>query len=225
MFDGLPEPLLARFLRLPMLKAEPDEHFEPDFEILKEALDELRSNVWQRKPTVTSLELRLRELLSQSALAKSDRIVDTLRKHSPHLPFADIYQCCLLVFGKSHPITVFLHHERGIFHFNDACTLLLDMELTAENVHAAVYHLTQAGEADFPTAFLALAELYEHGLGSIIAIDPVEDVKWSARFSMYIDKGRRYVRKPDDEMAKSVVQQARERAFSMQLASLQLALD
>ncbi len=150
---------------------------------------------------------------------QDEHIIDTLRKHSPHLPFADIYQCCLLVFGKVNPHTEFALDCKAIFHYDYARTLLLDMKLTAENVHAAVYHLTQAGEEDLPTGFLALAELYEHGLGSIIAIDPVEELKWRKRFAkLEAEEGPALRAEASDKMAKGLMRQARKRAFSLQLA-------
>ncbi len=189
-FEGVPQHLMARYECLPTENEILDlitchtKDFIPEFAILKRLCRELDSNAWQRKPTVTSLELLLRQAASQSALVNSGQCITAiLQKHRYHLTADEIYQCCLLVFGESHPQSRQMHANRGTFHFTYATKILLWSQLTPDDIHAALSQLLKSADLIDPRGILTLAELYEHGLGDTIAKDPMEALRWRMQYA------------------------------------------
>ncbi len=222
MFDGVPQHLVARCASLAPPHKSITRDFAPAYAILKRVCLDLESNAWQRKPTVTSLELRLRHASSQSELAKSGQIdcniTAILQKHQELLTADEIYQCCVLVFGESHPHTRYMLANRGMFHFTYASKILDCSKLTPDNIRAALSQLLKSADLNEPHGILTLAELYEHGLGDTIAKDPVEALRWRVRYAkLDLDTV-----KPDNSMCPRVklaaisVQDARKRLLSMQ---------
>ncbi len=187
MFEGLPAHLLARFKRLPPPSKPNTDSFPRIVTIMKPVCDDLRFNALHRKITETDLEVRLRDMLSQSALAKSGRedpnIITILQRHQSHLTFAQVYHCCLVVFGEKDPHTRWVHERRGTFFYLYANAIFLRSKLTPDDIRTAVSHLQQSADANFYLAMLAVVDLYENGLGSTIAEDLVEALRWRLKIA------------------------------------------